>query len=98
MEKGKDKNPSLRFIPRNLSENLGKLPPQALDLEEMILGAVMLERHALQQISKHLKAEHFYKEAHVQIYNAILSLLSESAPVDMKTVVHKLRETGKIEL
>lgn len=58
----------------------------------------MLERDALAQVEKILKPDHFYVEAHREIYHAITKLAAESSPIDMKTVIHKLRETGKIEL
>ena len=47
----------------DLDENLGKLPPQALDLEEVVLGALMLEKDALSTVIDILKPESFYKDA-----------------------------------
>lgn len=91
-------SPKSNLIPRDISESLGKLPPQAVDLEESTLGALMLERPALDQVRQLLKADHFYVEAHKEIFSAIMQLDADGAPIDMKTVVHKLRETGKIEL
>jgi replicative DNA helicase len=89
---------SNKLIPRDISESLGKLPPQALDLEEAVLGALMLEKNALNAVVEFLKPEHFYKDAHKEIYTAILDLFKASEPVDMRTVVHQLRKNGKIEL
>jgi replicative DNA helicase len=89
---------SNKLIPRDISESLGKLPPQALDLEEAVLGALMLEKNALNAVVEFLKPEHFYKDSHKEIYNAILDLFKASEPVDMRTVVHQLRKNGKIEL
>jgi replicative DNA helicase len=86
------------LIPRDISDSLGKLPPQALDLEEAVLGALMLEKNALNAVVEFLKPEHFYKESHKEIYDAILLLFKASEPVDMRTVVNQLRKTGKIEL
>jgi hypothetical protein len=86
-----------KLIARDISESLGKLPPQATDLEEAVLGAVMLERGALDSIP-YLKAEHFYLETHQEVFNACLQLRSESAPVDMRTVRAQLSKTGKLEL
>jgi replicative DNA helicase len=77
---------------------LGKLPPQARDLEEAVLGALMLEKNALNAVVEFLKPEHFYKEAHQEIYSAILTLFKASEPVDMRTVVHQLRKNAKLEL
>jgi replicative DNA helicase len=102
MEQGR--STSLRFsksnklIPRDISESLGKLPPQALDLEETVLGALMLEKNALNAVVEFLKPEHFYDERHKEIYTAIIDLFKGSEPVDMRTVANQLRKTGKIEL
>ena len=87
-----------KLIPRDISESFGKLPPQALDLEEAVLGALMLEKNALNAVVEFLKPEHFYKDSHKEIYTAILDLFKASEPVDMRTVVHQLRKNGKIEL
>ena len=85
-------------MPRDISDSLGKLPPQALDLEEAVLGALMLEKSALNAVVEFLKPEHFYKEGHKDIYHAIITLFKGSEPVDMRTVVNQLRKEGKIEL
>ena len=77
---------------------MGKLPPQAVDIEEVVLGALMLEQHALSSVIDILKVESFYKEAHQNIYEAIVQLFNNSDPVDIKTVVHQLRKNGKLEL
>ncbi|MEX1241437.1 MAG: replicative DNA helicase [Cyclobacteriaceae bacterium] len=87
-----------KLIPRDLSESLGKLPPQARDLEEAVLGALMLEKNALNAVVEFLKPEHFYAEAHKEIYSAIIDLFKASEPVDMRTVVNQLRKSGKLEL
>jgi replicative DNA helicase len=87
-----------KLLPRDISESLGKLPPQALDLEEAVLGALMLEKNALNAVVEFLKPEHFYVEAHKEIYTAIVELFKSSEPVDMRTVVNQLRKYGKIEL
>lgn len=79
-------------------DNLGKLPPQALDLEEAVLGALMLEKSALAQVDSFIKSEDFYSEAHQVIFEAILDLSNNSRPVDMRTVVHQLRSNGKLDL
>lgn len=81
-----------------LDTGLGKLPPQALDLEEAVLGALMIEKDALSAVVDILKPESFYKDAHQKIYNAILTLFANSEPIDMLTVTQQLRKTGEIEL
>lgn len=82
----------------DLNANLGKLPPQAIDLEEAVLGALMLEKEALTNVVDLLKPDSFYKEAHKVIYQAILELFSESQPIDMLTVTNQLRKSGKLEV
>lgn len=87
-----------REIVRDGDEALGKLPPQAREMEEAVLGALMLEKSALPMVIKYLKPEHFYHEHHKEIYMAILALHEASEPVDMRLVVSQLRKTGKLEL
>ncbi|MBL7835236.1 MAG: replicative DNA helicase [Cyclobacteriaceae bacterium] len=91
-------NKSTKLMPRDISESIGKLPPQALELEEAVLGALMLEKSALNAVVEFLKPEHFYSESHREIYTAIITLFKSSEPVDMRTVVNQLRKDGKIEL
>jgi replicative DNA helicase len=81
-----------------LDTGLGKLPPQALDLEEAVLGALMIEKDALSSVVDILKPDTFYKEAHQRIYNAILTLFGNSDPIDLLTVTNQLRKTGEIEI
>ena len=103
MEKGRStslrlSSKSSKLIPREIAEGLGKLPPQALDLEEAVLGALMLEKSALNAVVEFLQPEHFYMDSHKEVYQAILDLFKASEPVDMRTVVHQLRKNGKLEL
>ncbi|MFH0867012.1 MAG: replicative DNA helicase [Bacteroidota bacterium] len=76
----------------------GKLPPQAVELEEAVLGALMLEKDALTAVIDMLKPEVFYKEAHQKIYRAILDLFEKSEPVDILTVTNQLRKNGDLEM
>ena len=78
--------------------NLGKLPPQAIELEEAVLGALMLEKDALTTVIDILKPESFYKDANQEVYKAIVALFNNSEPVDMLTVANQLRELGKLEI
>lgn len=75
----------------------GKLPPQALDLEEAVLGALMIEKDALTAVIDILRPESFYKEAHQRIYSAIQSLFQKSEPIDILTVTNELRQKGELE-
>lgn len=81
---------------RDLSESLGKKPPQVLDIEEAVLGAMMLERAGLIQVIDVLQPEDFYIETHATIYRAIVQLFKADKPVDMRTVVDQLRRDGQI--
>ncbi len=83
--------------PKDISESLGKLPPSDLPMEELVLGAVMLEKSAIEKIPG-LKAEHFYSEQHSQIFAAILGLAADHQPIDMRTVINRLKKNGKLEL
>ncbi|PLW92811.1 MAG: replicative DNA helicase [Marinilabiliales bacterium] len=75
----------------------GRVPPQATDLEEVILGALMLEREAVNVIIDILRPEIFYKESHQFIFTAIRDLFAKSSPIDMLTVTDELRSMGKLE-
>ncbi len=82
----------------NLVSGLGKLPPQALDLEEAVLGALMIEKDALSAVIDILKPELFYKDSHQKIFLAIQTLFQKSSPVDILTVTAQLRSQGDLEM
>lgn len=75
----------------------GKTPPQALDLEESVLGALMLDQNALTNTIEIIHTEYFYKPEHQLIFKAIVSLFEKSNPVDILTVVEELRSTGNLD-
>ena len=76
----------------------GKLQPQALDFEEAVLGALMLEKNAITIVSDILKPESFYKEAHQTIFTVILTLFSNAQPIDILTVTAELRKQGQLDI
>ena len=82
----------------NTHNLLGKLPPQARDLEEAVLGAAMLEKDGLHKISDMLKPHMFYVDAHQLIFQAILDLFQEDKPTDLLLVTEKLRENGTLDM
>ena len=86
------------FLSADLSTQLGKLPPQAIEIEEAILGALMLEKDALTTVIDILKPGNFYKEANKTIYEAIVTLFNNSEPIDLLTVANQLKKEGKLEL
>lgn len=75
----------------------GRVPPQALDMEEAVLGAVMLENDAVITVVDLLKPECFYKESHRKIFNAVKSLTLKEMPVDLFTVTEELKGAGDLE-
>jgi replicative DNA helicase len=82
----------------NLSAEYGKIPPQALDLEQAVLGALMLEKEAVNDTLDILRPEHFYKDAHQHIFEAIAYLFQSNEPIDILTVTQRLQKTGQLEL
>ncbi|MEM9833591.1 MAG: replicative DNA helicase [Bacteroidota bacterium] len=81
-----------------LESSAAKIQPQAVDLEEAVLGALMLEKDALTTVIEILQPESFYREANQEIYKAILALFDKSEPVDILTVTDQLRKNGTLEL
>jgi len=78
--------------------NHGKLPPQAVDLEEAVLGALMLEKEAVNTVIDILQPQSFYKETHQKIFAAIQDLFQRSEPVDILTVTHELKNRGELDV
>jgi replicative DNA helicase len=77
--------------------DLGKLPPQAPELEEAVLGAVMLEKDAILEVIDILKPESFYREEHQKIFQAIIDLTSANKAIDLLTVTEELRKKKQLE-
>ena len=77
--------------------DFGKVPPQALDLEEAVLGAIMLEKDAILQIIDILKPESFYKDEHQKIFQAIIDLTSANRAIDLLTVTEELRKKKQLD-
>src|SRR3989337_4333051 len=76
----------------------GKVPPQAKDLEEAVLGAIMLEKNAFDLVIEILKPECFYVDAHQRIFKAMQGLANKSQPIDILTVVEELRGREELEM
>lgn len=75
----------------------GKTPPQAVELEQAVLGALMLDQNALNNAIEVLRIESFYKPEHQTIFNAIKTLFERSEQVDLLTVTQQLSKEGKLE-
>jgi replicative DNA helicase len=76
----------------------GKIPPQAKDLEEAVLGAIMLEKSAFDTVAEILKPDCFYVEANQRIYRAMQALQQKNSPIDLLTVVEELKFREEIDL
>ena len=82
----------------NLGLEVGNKPPQALDVEESVLGAMMLEPSSVDQALEGLEPECFYDPRHRSVFEAMLELVKNHVPVDIVTVTSKLREKGELEI
>ena len=74
----------------------GKLPPQAPELEEAVIGAILLE-DCISSVSLILHPDSFYIQKHSQIYKAVLRLYEKSHPIDMLTIVQELKRTNELD-
>ena len=81
-------------IDKNSIINLekGKLPPQAIELEEVVLGAMMIDKKGVDEVIDILNPEAFYKEVHQYIFEAIFKLFQKSEPIDILTVSNQLKK------
>ncbi len=75
----------------------GKLPPQVKELEDVVLGAVMIEQNAINEVIDILKEESFYVDAHQRIWRAIKLLYQNQAPIDLLTVTEQLKKNGELD-
>ena len=76
----------------------GKIPPQAVDLEEVVLGAMMIDKKGVDEVIDILSVDSFYKDSHKFIFEAILQLFESSQPIDLLTVSEKLRKNQKLDI
>lgn len=81
-----------------MSTEKGKIPPQAIELEEAILGAALIDKNGLDEVVDILVPECFYKESHSLIFTAIVNLYKSHCPVDILTVSNELKRLGKLKL
>ena len=88
---------STNISAQQLAEH-GKVQPQAIDLEEAVLGAMMLEKDAVSAVIDILSPAVFYKDSHKKIMGAIASLFAKSEPVDILTVTNELKSSGELEM
>jgi replicative DNA helicase len=84
--------PSVAAMP-----DFGKVPPQANDMEEAVLGSMMLEKEAVITVLDILKPESFYREAHQKIFKAMSDIAAKEFPVDLYTVTEELRAHNELD-
>lgn len=102
MDEKQSKRQRIQSIREAMNEangaSMGKLPPQAIELEEGVLGALLQEDYIYAAVSQILTVESFYKEANARIYKAISELKKEGTPVDLLTVKNQLRKNEDLEM
>lgn len=74
-----------------------RVPPQNLEAEQSVLGAMLIDREAMVAVSNLLRPEDFYADKHSQLYDAIMALSNRGEPVDLITVQDELRKRGQLE-
>jgi len=77
--------------------SLDKLPPQNIEAEQSILGAVMIENDALPKIIEVISREDFYKETHRKIFDAMVELFEKNEPIDLITISEELKRRNEID-
>jgi len=90
----KERTDSIRAI----TQGLAKVPPHAREVEEAVLGALMIEKSALLNVSEILRPEYFYDDRNVRIYEAMQRLSANSAPIDLITLSNELRSTAELDI
>jgi len=83
---------------RIISLEKGKIPPQAIDLEEAVLGAMMIDKKGIDDVIDILHSDAFYDVKHQEVYAAIYELFQNSEPIDLLTVSNLLKKKGKLDL
>ncbi len=96
METNQKRNKKKQDQP-SLTNDVGKIQPQAPELEEAVLGAILLEKNAFQDVEDILMYDDFYIDSHQIIFKSIASLNSKRKPIDLLTVVEELRFSGELE-
>ena len=90
--------PSIKYPNTNVVPlEKGKIPPQSLDLEEVVLGAMMIDKKGIDEVIDILKPDVFYKKAHQFIFEAIVKLFEDSSAIDLLTVSTQLKKDGVLD-
>ena len=95
---GERKNTKTNSTLEQINAQYGKLPPQAIDVEEAVLGALMLERDAYVTVADIIDTQSFYKEEHCKIFDAIKYLSTHEKPVDLLMVTQELKNRNELDV
>jgi replicative DNA helicase len=76
---------------------IDRLPPQSLEAEQSVLGAILIDRETIIEIAEFLRPEDFYRQAHANVYKAMLELFERREPVDLVTVAEALERNEELE-
>src|SRR5690625_1164086 len=98
MEKAQTKPERASATSPVISLERGKIPPQAVNLEEVVLGAMMIDKKGVDEAIDILHPDAFYSQKHQAIYEAILQLFESGEPIDLLTVANRLRQNKKLEV
>lgn len=90
-------NQDKKLMAEEIIRQGGKVIPQVPEVEEAVLGAIMLDKEALNTVSEILRPDCFYREENQKVYSAVLDLFSEGQPVDVLTVADKLKEKNDFQ-
>ena len=91
------KNKKTKIKPMISKSIDGKLPPQAIELEEAVLGALMIDNDALSNAIELIKPESFYKYEHQKIFSSIQDLFNSAKKVDILTIIKQLKNKGELK-
>ena len=78
-------------------EILGRIPPQNIEAEQSVIGAMLLDKDAIPVVTEFLKGKHFYRQDHKEIFEGIMELFDEAKPIDIITVSERLAKKGTLD-
>src|SRR5690349_24826264 len=76
---------------------IDRLPPQSLEAEQSVLGAILIDRDAVVEVAEFLRPADFYRQANGKIFEAVLELFERREPIDIVTVTEALERSGELE-
>ena len=94
-----NKNQNTDFT-KELAINMGKMPPNSVDFEKLIIGSLLIDTKAIDIVNKSFSKNYeiFYDPRHQEIYSAIIRLNEKDFPIDLMTVIQELKRTEKLEI